>query len=330
VFAASLKQGLRGSLFVISVLFLALFVTALFYSETRSIGESGDIFRHLSNKYLSSTMGILLTASFCIAAATILIVLLINQHEISEKLNFFPVFLYVIWAGLNLQTYELPKALLINVFLLFALYKLLNTYRNENALSDLFLSAFCIGITLFLSAACFIYFPLFFIGLFILKPMTVREFFVSLMGFLCPLFLYECLAYLGGSEQWYVFHAFKSYTTNMHLPIFNPVESINTGLVGVLIILSALSVFFNPHSTKVKTTKAKTVCWWWLGGALVMGLSFYGMGISFITLLLPFFVFISGDFLYYIKRPLFVNAFIGLILLCVLSMVLFNLGMLNF
>lgn len=327
--AISLKQGLRKSIFGISILFLGLLSASLFYIKTHAPVGYPDLFLHLSNRYFNSPAIILLMSALSLIVAIVFIVLLINKHEISEKMNFFPVFLYTLWAGLHLQTFVLPKMLLINVLLLFALYQLLNTYRNENALSDLFLAAFCISISLFLSISCLIYIPLFFASLFILKPLNVRDFFVALIGFLCPVFIYECMAYLAGFEQWYIFNAVTNYFSYLHIPLFHTFEWVNIGLLFLLLLLSALAVIFQPHAAKVKTTKAKTVCWWWLFGALLVGLSSYTGGTVFLAGLLPSAVFITGDFLFYIKRPLFVNGFLALIFLSALSLVLFNLGLIT-
>jgi hypothetical protein len=330
VFAASIKQGLRGSAFSIGFVFLTLIAASLFYIQPATEQPYPDLFYNFVSPHVQSSALILVINVVSLLSGVFLIVFLMNKHELTDKMNFFPVFLYVFWGLLTINLHILSKELIINCFLLVTLYKLLNAYRNENCLSDLFLAAFCISITLYFSIACFIYLVIYFAALFILKPINIREFIVSILGFLCPIFIYECLAYLGSFDQWYLTHAIRNYFNFIQLPILNLYQWIVLGVMLFLLLLSILQMVLQPHSTKVKTAKGKSILWWWLAGAVFIVLTIKSNGSQIITSLLLAASFIIGDYLFYLKRMLIANLMLTLILLSGLSLVLINLGFVIF
>lgn len=329
MFAASIKQGLRGSAFSTGLIFIVLLAASFFYTKSPDQSVYPDLFYNFFSSQIRSPWVVFLFNLGSIFCALILISALISSHELSDKMNFFPVFLYTFWAGTSLHSGTVSKALLINCFLLFALYKLLTIYRKEECLSDLFLAAFCLSITLFLSIASFIYIPVFFIALTILKPLNLREFIMALTGLLCPVFIFECLAYLSNFQQWYLLEAIKVYFSAFHLPALNVFEWSLTGLVFLLIGLSLFHSFLIPHSTKVKTAKGKSILWWWLIGSILIAFSAAANYSGVLGMLLIPIVFITGDYLFYLRRLLFTNILLTLILISGFLIVLTNFGILS-
>lgn len=328
MFAASIKQGLRGSAFSIGALLLSFIVLSFFYVKTSYTATFPDLFYTYFSSPFKSVWLITLFNLVCLFSALGLINLLINVHELSDKMNFFPVFLYAFWAALSLTPYQLSKELFINCLVLFAWYKLLNTYRNEKCLSDLFLAAFCLSLTLFLSVACWVYIPVFFVSVVILKPLTVREILLALLGFLCPLFIFECLAYLSDFQQWYLLEMFPLYLSTLHLPNPTRYEWLLLGFVLVLLIFSFIQFILNPHSTKVKTAKGKTSLGWCLLGSLLIAAGASGQSISALLYTLIPVSFICGDYFFYVRRLLFVNLWLSLVLITGFLVVLSKLGLL--
>ncbi len=326
MFAASIKQGLKGSIFSIGFVFVALLVASFFYIKPVAEQAYPDLFYNFVSSQVQSSVLILTINVLSLLSAVFLIVFLMNKHELTDKMNFFPVFLYVFLGLITINPHILSKELIINWFLLVTLYKLLNAYRNENCLSDLFLAAFCLSVTLYLSIASFIYIFIFFAALFILKPINIREFIVSILGFLCPIFIYECLAYLSSFDQWYLLYAIRNYFSSIHLPNLNVYQWIVLGVMIFLLLLSVFQMIVQPHSTKVKTAKGKSILWWWLVGATFIALTIKSGGLQIIASLLLASSFIIGDYLFYLKRMLIANLMLALILLSGLSLVLTNLG----
>ena len=330
MFAASIKQGLRGSAFSIGFVFLALVAASLFYIKPATEQTYPDLFYNFVSSQVQSSALILVINLASLLSGVFLIVFLMNKHELTDKMNFFPVFLYVFLGLLTINLHFLSKELIINCFLLVALYKLLNAYRNEDCLSDLFLAAFCLSMTLYFSIACFVYLFIYFAALFILKSINIREVIVSILGFLCPIFIYECLAYLSSFDQWYLINAIRNYFNSIHLPVLNIYQWIVLGVMLLLLLLSILQMALQPHSTKVKTAKGKSILWWWLAGAICIVLTIRNGGSQIIASLLLSSSFIMGDYLFYLKRMLIANLMLTLILLSGLLLVLINLGFVIF
>lgn len=120
---------------------------------------------------------------FCEA---LLINYIIEKNEIINTTTYLPALVYVVLMSLQPEMFSLHPIIIANLFILLALYKLMQTYRKETAYSE----AFDTG--LFISLACLFYIPtivfvlLLWIGLIVIRPFIWREWIISLLGLLLP------------------------------------------------------------------------------------------------------------------------------------------------
>jgi len=303
MFVGPLKSNSQFSLVFLSVLcigFSIISMTLINSQESRIICPENILYHVFFQNPTSSWLQYLLSFLTVFSGAFLVNFLSINQ-EISSKNNFLPAFLYILLCFSSKSVFSLEPILLANVFVLLSIYFLLNSYRQEIALSEFFKAG------LFMALASFFYidyiylFPLCVIALLILRPFNWREWSIMLIGLLTPLYLFLAISYLTNN------HMQDELTFMLH-SISNPKKPIISeyylALLFVLFLLVGFSLFNylnKGFGTKIKTQKTKYILIWMLG--LSVWITLFGSSAE--SLLLPCSIPVSlivGDYLSEIKQ----------------------------
>lgn len=327
MFAGLLNKGFRGSLAMLIVLFLLS--AALNYFSMVPLENSAypDLFynyftSHLNNKFLINSLNF-----FCIGLGVLIMSMITSNQEISDKQNYFPVFIYLLICVAAVNPVQITPQIFTNVFVLLSLYMLLDIYRKEKALKPIFEAAFWLSCSAFFTISSIVSFPLFFTILIVLRPFYWREWAIALLGFLTPVFLYESFAYLLGFNRWFLFDAIEQFTVYMKVPVFSEYFFPLLFLLFVLLVFSIANVLLYGSGNTVKKQRSKTVFFWYLFFC-VFGFFSGGANTSSVLLLsaVPICFFV-GDFLYGIRQSKITNTLLTLLILCVLVVTLGKAGL---
>lgn len=326
MFASLLNKGFRGSMVLISLLFVLSFLTC--YLSPGGIEEAHypNLFYNYFTQKIAGKMAITLLNFLFIAIGLALVSLISVNQEIVEKQNYFPVFLYLLISVVTVNPSQITPQIFTNVFVLFAVYKLFDIYRKENVLSQIFEAAFWLSISAFITISSIISFPLFFICLLILRPFQWREWVMALIGFFVPLFLYECIAYLTDFNQWYLLDAIELYFNSMRTPSFSEYYLPFSLSLLLLLLISFFHNLLNGFGNTVKKQRTKSVLLWFMVLA-VLGFFSGGANSSSIILTYAFpLSFFIGDFLFHLKQIKITNTILSLLIFCGLIVILGQFG----
>jgi hypothetical protein len=326
VFAGLLNKGFRGSLALLIIIGLVTFI--LNYFSTHPI--ENEYYPNLFYNYFTNSITGKFTISainFVFIAIGVLLVSLISvNQEVVEKQNYFPVFLYLLICVVSVSPFQVNSQILTNVFVLFAVYRLLDIYRKEDVLRQIFEASFWLSVSTFFTVSSVISFPLFFIILLILRPFYWREWSIALLGFFIPIFIYECMAYLCNFNQWYFIDSVELYFKSMKSPTFSEYYMPFIAALLLLFIISFASGLAQGFGNTVKKQKTKAILLWYLFFS-TFGFFAGGTVSSSILLIYSFpIAFFIGDFLYGIKQIKFTNTILTLLLLCASIIYLSRLG----
>lgn len=316
--AGALNKGFRGAMpFLVGFLVLAAVFSFFAIKGIESNNYPNLFYNYFTQKIESRFLITCLNYLFVILGVALVGLISVNQ-EIVEKQNYFPVFLYLLLSLASIQPHQVNPQAFTNVFILYALYKLLDTYRKENVLDHVFEAGFWLSCSAFITISSIISFPLFFITLLILRPFSWRECIVALMGFMAPVFLYECIAYLSNFNQWYFIDATEHFFAYMKTPSFSEFYLPLLALLLLLFLISVISGFVSGFGNTVKKQKSKSVLLWYTGFAFIGAFS-GGANSSVIILIyaVPLCFFI-GDFLLGIKQTKITNTILTLLILSVI------------
>lgn len=327
MFGSLLNKGLRGSLLLISLLFLISLITCYLSPGALEETHYPNLFYNYFTQNIDNKLFINLFNFLFIGIGLTLVSLLSTNQEIVEKQNFFPVFLYLLISVSAVHPNQITPQIFTNVFILYAVYKLLDIYRKENALSQIFEASFWLSVSAFITISSIISFPLFFICLLILRPFQWREWVMTLLGFFAPLFLYECVAYLTNFNQWYLFDAIALYFSYMKAPSFSEYFLPLTASLVILFVISLFYNFISGFGNTVKKQRTKAIILWFI---FFSAFGFFSGGANSSSILLIYafpLSFFIGDYLYNIKQLKITNTILSILIFCSLVILLGQYGL---
>jgi hypothetical protein len=315
VFAFLLNRGIRGSAPLLAVFFILCAVLVYFAPLAIEQYNYPNVFynflvRFASGKSLVVLINFLLTGT----AAFILVLLAVNE-EIVDKQNYFPVFIFLLICLCCLNGYSVAPQLLSNVFGTFSLYRLVQTYRQENALRQIYDAGFWITVSAYFSVASIVYIPVFFIGLLIFRPFYWREWVSALGGLLLPVLIFESIAYLSEFNQAYLFKAVFEFISHFTAPSISEYYIAIGVMLFLLLFIAIASNFMYGFGNTVKKQRAKTMLLWLL---FFSAINFFFGAINSSGILLSYAVPISifvGDFLFGIRQVKITNTILVFLLL---------------
>jgi hypothetical protein len=314
--AGALNKGFRGAMPALISIFVLGAIFSFFALKPVESNSYPDLFYNYFAQKIESRFFVVCLNYFFIALGVLLISLISVNQEIVEKQNYFPVFIYMMLCVSCAQPNQIMPQLLTNVLLLFCVYRLLDTYRKEEVLSQVYEAAFWLSAAAFVTISAIIYFPLFFVILLILRPFNWREWVVAFLGFVSPVFLYECVAYLSDFNQWYFINAVENFFDYLKFPSFSEYFLPLIFFLLLFIFISVIRGFITGFGNTVKKQRSKSILLWCIFLAS-LGCFSGGANSSTIILIQAFPIsFFIGDFLFDLKQTKITNTILFAFLLC--------------
>lgn len=318
MFAGLLNKGLRGSLVLLSIIFLTSAITLYFAPKSLEINNYPNVFYNYFSQKLTNKLLIVILNFLFVGIGVLLISFIAVKQEVVDKQNYFPVFIYLLLSVVSVNPNQLTPQIFTNVFVLYSIYKLLDTYRKENELSQLFEAAFWLSISAYITISSIISFPLFFIVLLILRPFYWRDWAIAILGFIAPIFICESIAYLSDYSQWYLFKSVAVFLQFLKPPSLSEYFLPLTTFLVITLLFAIFQNLIRGFGNTVKKQKAKIILFWFLFFA-TFGFFSGGANSSSIILIYAFpLSFFIGDFLYGLKQTKIANTILFFFLLCVL------------
>lgn len=327
MFAGYLNKGFRGSLVLISLLFLISLITCYLSPGGMEESHYPNLFYNYFTQKIESKLAINLFNFLFIALGLTLVSLISVNQEIVDKQNYFPVFLYLLISVVSVNPNQITPQIFTNVFVLYAVYKMLDIYRKENVLSQIFEASFWLSVSAFITISSILSFPLFFICLLILRPFAWREWVMALLGFFAPLFFYECMAYLTDFNQWYLVDAVELYFLTMKTPSFSEYFIPLSLTLVILLVISFLYNLMNGFGNTVKKQRTKSILLWFI---FLSSFGFFSGGANSSSIILTYafpLSFFIGDYLYNLKQLKITNTLLSLLIFCGLIIILGQYGL---
>jgi len=330
MFASRLNSGFRVSLPIIGSLYAVLTVLNLFAKNLNENYYYPNIFYNYLVSQINSPTTIFLFNHLFILVSLTLVLYIISNADITEKTNCFPLFIFLTLNISVAGNERVSLFLLNNLLLLYVLHKLLDTYRKDFVLSDVFNAGFWAALSLYVNIANIFIFPVILIALLMLRPFNMREHIVCLLGILSPLVIYESMAYLMNFNQWYIFKSLQELFSNFKTPAISFHSLPLLCCVGLLSLVALFYFLGAGFGNTVKKQKAKSVFFWFI---LFVSPSVFTSGVNYAGILLFYSIplsFIIGDYLYLMKNKKIANIYLFLLCGTLLYFVVSKTGWFNF
>lgn len=323
-----LKSNIQFSLFFLLLLSILIWFSTFTYTHinTENINYKEHVLYDLIfDNHYTFYINQIITLLVVLFGAFLLNFLAIEQ-EIVSKTNYLPAFFYIIFSFSATTPYLTEPLLVANLFIIPAIYFLVNSYRQEYALQDVFKSALFMGLASFFCIHYIVLFPFGYLTLFVLRPFNWREWVIMLIGLTFPLYIYLCVAYLITGKPFEIFGMMQEAISSIQNP---ELSTYYIGFIAVtllIVFLAILNYLNKGFGGKVKTQKAKYVLLWML--LICTPIVFFEQVSDMILLpcIIPLSIFM-GDYLADIKQIRFANF---LLLIFILSFLVIYFHALNF
>lgn len=181
-----IKQNRALAVFFPPFALIILWISGFIHPSIPSVEYATPIYKGLISRLESIPLVLSIIALLLVLLEAIFVNFLVRRAEIMDATTFMPAFLYVVLMSLQPNMLMLHPMVIANLFLCLAVYKLMQTYKQDTAYSEIF------DASLFISLAAIIYMPsviyllLIWIALIIIRPFIWREWIISLIGFSTP------------------------------------------------------------------------------------------------------------------------------------------------
>ncbi|MCC7302557.1 MAG: hypothetical protein IT233_07945 [Bacteroidia bacterium] len=226
---------------IIALPFIALILWALsIYSPEIPSPESGGPLYRLMHKglYMLPVVGTLVGLCTLVTGAYLVNRLAIGQ-EVLNSTTHVTGLCYVSLMSLTPAQTTFHPLMLSCVLVLVILQKLISSYRKETAISDYFDIGFILGLATLIYIPSFVFMPVVWIALILIRPFVWREWVTGLIGFLLSFVLVLSVFYLFDRSDLlqpdiYIPHWMK-FPGNL---TFGNTEYFTLGTLAVVILLS--------------------------------------------------------------------------------------------
>lgn len=241
---------------------------------------------------------------------------LVADNKLVEKPGFIPAMTFVV-ANALVPYEQQSYMLLINGFLLLSLQNLISIYKKDKPINAILVAGFYIGIIAGFATFYFIFFIWLTISLLIMRPISLREWVILLIGFGLPFYFLISFLYLTDD---------LSAATIFIVPKFKlvipPMSIMNWIKLFILVLLPLIGFSIaNKHVGKILIHGRKTYLLFlvlYLTGITICLISLKDAPFCFYVLTIPFSVLTAHVFTSS-RRNFFTNLlFFILVILCFL------------
>jgi len=214
---------------------------------------------------------------------------LINYYRILQKPSYLPAMSYLLISSLLVEFTLLTPAVLANTFLLFALSKVLSSYKKEKALAIIFDAALLISIASLFFFPYIVFFLFIIASLVVLRPFNLREYIFAVLGLLVPYY------FIGVYFFWYgklpgFWHTIQ--ISQLSFPVAEMEHGSRVIIIAVTMLIVILwSVFFIQSNILKMVVQVRSYMMVFilllLIGSLSMLVQFNGEFFHFIWIALP-------------------------------------------
>jgi hypothetical protein len=323
-----LKNRTQVSIFSLLIIGVSLFAYNLAISQSfKEIYNIQDnlLYKLIFGDFNNTSIWYTLFNFVLISLGALIINLVSINSEVVSKENLLPAFFYFIFSFSAITSNQLQPILISNLFIMLSLHYLYNSYRIDNALSDLF----NVGFLMSMGCCFYTYYVLIValgvIGLFILKSFNWREWLCFVLGVVLPLLLFMSFAYLNGSDFLRPFSLFSNALKHINTPVFSEYYLVLSSSFIFLILLSIGFYFKKGFGSRVKIQKAKFILIWL--GVLCLIISFLDTTSTMFLLpcAIPFSIII-GDYIGEIKQLKVANTLLSMVIFGFAIICMHNLG----
>lgn len=298
MFIRFFKSNNASSFVFLPFIAVAIWVFGFISPAVLPVKHTMPLYELIAGIFVSLPWLSTLIALLLIISEAFLLNYIVTKNEVLTKQSYIPALIYIVFMSNNNAMLMLYPALFANLFLLFAVNKLLNSYRKDVAFSQAFDAGFLISIASLFYFPTIIFFPLLGIGLLLLRPFNWREWAISFIGVIVP-YLFTITFYFWNGTLDYLWY------DKMFFPILRDKPNLDLPqsfyfmiIMGWLIILFSFAKIMGGLNTGSQKTKKGIVLmiWFFIFSGLSVSIAPEVSTKYFVAMAIPTSVFCANFF----------------------------------
>ncbi|MBI4947413.1 MAG: hypothetical protein HY840_13555 [Bacteroidetes bacterium] len=181
-----IKHNRAISIVLLPIALICLWVYGFIHPIAPLTEHAAPLYKLLTAGIAQYPLLLTLISFLLVFCGAVLINHLVERNEIVATQTYLPALVYVVLMSLQPEMFSLHPIVIANLLMLFALNKLMQTYRKETAYAEAFDTGFLISIASLFYIPSGIFILLLWIGLLIIRPFIWREWIISLIGLILP------------------------------------------------------------------------------------------------------------------------------------------------
>ena len=239
---------------------------------------------------------------------------------INER-TFLPASLFVLMSGLfpSLQVFNpvLPSVIL----LLFAVERVIGSYRRQGIAYNFFDASLLIGVASFLWFNSIWFFIVVVAGIALLRTGGLREFFLALSGLITPYILAAAIYYLSEGSVVSLMDVITQNVKAVSAPYtWSPIGIVITSVNGLILVISLVYLVTVFNTKKVKSRKTFSILIWVLVMAIATFVTLPSVSVEIYYVILFPTVYFLTHFMVFRRNKKTANILLAVLLLSVLLM----------
>jgi len=181
-----IKYNRSLSVVVLPIAMIALWLYGFFHPVVPLTEHSAPLYKLIITGIEGFPFLITLISFILIFCEALLINYIIQKNEIINTTSFLPALVYMVLMSLQPEMFSLHPIVIANLFMLFALHTLMQSYKKETSYSQAFDTGLFISLGAMFYIPSIVFILLLWIGLILLRPFVWREWVISFIGFFLP------------------------------------------------------------------------------------------------------------------------------------------------
>lgn len=298
-----IKRNRASSIVLLPVLLIIIWLYGFFHPVIPPSEHAAPLYELLIAGIGSYPFLLTLISFTLILCEAFLLNSIIEKNEIIDTSTYLPALVYIVLMSLQPNMFSLHPIVIANLFMLFALNKLMQTHRKETAYSEAFDTGFFISLAILFYIPSAVFILILWIGLIVIRPFIWREWVIAFIGLcipcLCLAFYYfwnNTLESLRYDLQYYgVIASGKSF----HALAFSYAEYFQLFVLALSVFFSAGNILRNLNKNTVRSRSNLLLMLYFFIFSFVSVFLAPEYSIPYLSFLsIPFSVFFSGYLLF--------------------------------
>jgi len=250
------------SVFIILSLCILIWMGFSFEISETTDYTTNSLYNYLVNPILKSVFAERILVGLLVFWQCIIMNRIMVRQKILSINSFYPALFYFLLISISPEVIHLSPALLSIGFILLALKKILSSYLEKEAYSNVFDSAFLISLAALIHPPFLIFIPLVWIGMSIFSQVEWRHWILSIIAIACPWFITYTMATFFSIDQLNLSSFLDFLLEENQTIVLNWGDFISLSAFGLLSIVSIIELINSLRQKNIKARKSYVLILW--------------------------------------------------------------------